>query len=141
MEFLEAADKRDLKVKSSISQAKNTKLSATNNLGGFFPIVSDHLDYITCDKVKSHPIKISLSDELDYEYPVGKCTYYTDKYVYMDGDRTELRTLPHWFGDAFMKAYVSKYSFINSDEESAGTRNIQKTSVGLHYIEAKDNLE
>lgn len=141
MEFLEAADKRDLKVKSSISQAKDTKLSATNNLGGFFPIVSDHLDYITCDKVKSHPIKISLSDELDYEYPVGKCTYYTDKYVYMDGDRTELRTLPHWFGDAFYSKYVSTNAYINSDTEALGTRNMQEAEVGLSYVEANSTLE
>lgn len=141
MDFLESADRRDVKIKSSISQAKNNKFSATNGVGGFLPIVSDHLDYISCDKVKSHRIKISLSDELDYEYPVAKATYYTDQYIYMDGTRTELRTLPHWFGEGIMLAYVDKSSFVNSDETALGTRNVQTAQIGLSYVKANDTLD
>lgn len=141
MDFLESADRRDVKIKSSISQAKNSKFSATNGVGGFLPIVSDHLDYISCDKVKSHRIKISLSDELDYEYPVAKATYYTDQYIYMDGTRTELRTLPHWFGEGIFSKYVDTYAYTNSDSESLGTRNVQNVEIGLSYVEAQDTLD
>lgn len=141
MDFLEIADRHDVEVKSSISQARKTKLSATNGLGEFLPIVSDHLDYITCEGIVSHPIKVALTEEADYEYPVGEITYYTDQYIYMDGNRVELRTLPHWAGEGFYKKYVDTHAFVNSDEEAFGERNVQKVDVGLDYIVAKTTLE
>lgn len=141
MDYLETANERRTKTKSSISQARDTKFSTTNNLGQFFPVVSDHLDYIDCNKVKSHLVSMSLTPESDYEYPVGECAYYTDKYIYVDHQTTELRTLPHWAGDGFYKAYVDDYVLTNFDSEALGTRNKQTLQVGLHYVEAVDNLD
>lgn len=141
MEYLEIADRHEVVTKSSISQAKDTKLSASNGIGGYLPIVSDYLDYIDCDRVKSHPITISLTDELDYQYPVDECVYWTDKYVYSDGTRTELRSLPHWAGEGFYQTYVDSYAYTNSDSEALGTRNKQKVQIGLSYVKALTTLE
>ena len=142
MDFLPDANEHRTITKSSISQARYNKLSVTNNLGQFFPIVFDHLDYIDCDRVKSHPIIVSTVDELDYEYPVRECTYYTDEYVYVDKQGMELRKLPHWFGeDAFYKTYDNSSSYINFDSEAFGTRNKQTVQSALHYVESVDNLE
>ena len=141
MEFLEIADEHRTITKSSISQARDNKLSVGNGVGGFFPIVFDNLDYIDCDRVKSHPVIVSTVDELDYQYPVRECTYYTDEYVYVDNHGTELRKLPHWFGeDAFYTKYVDTNDYINFDTEALGTRNAETIQSGLHYVESKDNL-
>lgn len=140
MDFLPDASEHRTVTKSSISQARNSKLSVTNNLGQFFPIVFDKLDWIDCDKVKSHKIVVSTSDELDYEYPVGECTYYTDEYVYIDEHGRELRTLPHWFGEGFFEAYVDRNTFVNFDREAFGTRNKQTLDVGKHYVVAAEDL-
>ena len=140
MEFLPDANEHRTITKSSISQARYNNLSATNNLGQFFPIVFDHLDYIDCDTVKSHQVIVSTVDELDYKYPVRECTYYTDEYVYVDEQGTELRTLPHWFGEGFYRAYYDYNSFVNFDTAAFGTRNKQTIQSGLHYVVAKDDL-
>lgn len=140
MDYLEVADEHNVDIKSSISQAKDTKFSVSNGVGGYLPIVSDKLDYIDCDKVKSHRIIMSLTDELDYQYPVDECIYWTDEYIYSDGTRTELRTLPHWAGEGFMKVFTDSHAFINSDEESLGVKSLQKVKIGLHYVEARETL-
>jgi len=141
MEYLEIADEHRTVTKSSISQARDTKLSLSNGVGAFLPIVFDNLDYIDCDRVKSHPIIVSTVDDLDYQYPVRECTYYTDEYVYVDEHGSELRTLPHWFGEGFYTKYVDTSNFINFDTESLGTRNKETLQGGLHYTTAIDTLE
>lgn len=140
MEYLEVANEHRTITKSSISQARENKLSISNGVGQFFPIVFDNLDYIDCDRVKSHPVIVSTVDELDYEYPVRECTYYTDDYVYVDEHGTELRKLPHWFGDAFYTKYVDTNNFINFDTEAFGTRNKETVQSGLHYVESTETL-
>lgn len=141
MDYLEVADEHNVDIKSSISQAKDTKFSVSNGVGGYLPIVSDKLDYIDCDKVKSHRIIMSLIDELDYQYPVDECIYWTDEYIYSDGTRTELRTLPHWAGEGFFQKYVDTHAFIVSDKETLGTRNKQKVQIGLSYASARITLD
>ncbi len=140
MDFLPDASEHRTVTKSSISQARNSKLSTTNNLGQFFPIVWDHLDYIDCDMVKSHQVIVSTVDELDYEYPVRECTYYTDEYIYVDEQGSELRVLPHWFGEGFYQKYYDNNSFINFDNQAFGTRNKETLQSGLHYVEASTDL-
>lgn len=140
MDFLPDASEHRTVTKSSISQARNNKLSTTNELGQFFPIVFDVLDHIDCTKIFSHRAVISATDELDYEYPVRECTYYTDKYIYMDEQGTELRTLPHWFGEGYYQAYIDRNQFVNFDDQAFGTRNKQTLQSGLHYVIANDDL-
>lgn len=141
MEYLPVADEHRTITKSSISQARDTKLSLSNGIGQFIPIVFDNLDYIDCDKVMSHKIMVSDSDELSFEYPVKECTYYIDKYVYSDEEGTELKEMPEWFGAGFYRAYVNRNDFTNFDYEAFGIRNIQTLQGGLHYTIASDTLE
>lgn len=140
MKFLEIADEQRTITKSSISQARGTALSTTNGIGQFFPIVFDSLDYIDCDKVKSHPIIVTDTNELGYDYPVKECNYYTDQYIYTDDVKTEMRALPHWFGEGLYKAYVNKNTLTNFDGEAFGTRNEITTQSGLHYVTATKTL-
>lgn len=141
MEYLPVADEHRTITKSSISQARDTKLSLSNGIGQFIPIVFDNLDYIDCDKVASHKVMISDSDELAFEYPVKECTYYSDTYVYVDENGTELKELPEWFGAGFYRAAVDRNDFVNFDTEAFGTRNIEKLQGGLHYTIASDDLQ
>lgn len=140
MEYLPDASEHRTVTKSSISQARNSKLSTTNDLGQFFPVVWDNLDYIDCDRVKSHPVIVSTVDELDYQYPVRECTYYTDEYVHVDEQGVELRALPHWFGEGFYQTYVDTSNYINFDSEAFGTRNRETLQSGLYYVESADKL-
>lgn len=140
-DYLEDASVRRTVTKSSISQAKDKKLSVTNKLGQYFPLVFDHLDYIDCKKVKSHNITVSLVDEADYEYGVQNCTFYTDQYLFVDDKKVELRTLPHWFGEGFYQKFIDRNTFINFDNEALGVRNKTEVQVGLHYVEALDTLD
>lgn len=140
MDFLPAADEHRTVTKSSISQAKDHVLSVTNNIGQYFPIVFDHLDYIDCDQIKWHQEIVSDSDELAYMYPVSECTYYTDQYIYVDEYGKELRTLPHWAGEGFYEVFVDKHTFVNFDDQALGVRNKQTLQNGLHYVEARDSI-
>ena len=140
MEYLPVADEHRTSTKSSISQARSNKLSVSNGIGQFIPIVFDHLDYIDCEKIVSHKAMLSDSDELSFEYPVKECTYFTDKYIYMDEKGTELRELPEWFGAGFYRAAVNRNDFINAEDEAFGIRNIETVQSGLHYTIANDDL-
>lgn len=140
MDFLPAADEHRTITKSSISQAKDHVLSVHNGAGQYFPIVFDHLDWIDCDQIKWHQEMVSDSDEMAYIYPVSECTYYTDQYVYFDENGAEVRELPHWFGEGFYEASVSRNNFINFDDQSFGVRNAQTLQNGLHYVESRDTI-
>lgn len=140
-DFLEIADEHRTETKSSISQSRDTKISLTTGKGQFLPLVFDYLDYIDCNRVKSHPTTISLINELDYEYPVKECTYFTDKYVYTDEQGEELRELPEWFGAGFYRKYIDRNVIVNFDNEAFGTRNRQTLQTGLHYVRATDSLD
>lgn len=140
MDYLPIADEHRTITKSSVSQARDTKLSLSNGIGQFIPIVFDNLDYIDCDRVVSHKVMVSDSDELAFEYPVKECTYFSDKYIYVDEKGTELRELPEWFGAGFYRANVDRDNFINFDGHAFGNRNRQTLQTGLHYVEATDSL-
>lgn len=141
MEYLPSANEHRTVTKSSTSQAREEVLSVHNGVGQFFPVVFDYLDYIDCDRVKSHQVTVSTSDELAYNYPIGECTYYTDKYVYVDENGTELRVLPHWAGEGFYRAYYDRNAFVNFDDEAFGTRNKETVQIGLTYTESNDTIE
>lgn len=80
-------------------------------------------------------------DDIGYNYPVGECKFYTDEYVYHDEKGTELRALPHWFGEGFYKANVNSNSFINADNGALGTHNEYNLRVGLSYARARETLK
>lgn len=140
MEYLPIADEHRTATKSSISQARDKKLSLSNGIGQFVPIVFDNLDYIDCDKVVSHKVMVSDSDELAFDYPVRECTYFADKYVYVDEKGTELKELPEWFGAGFYRASVDRNNFVNFDDQAFGTRDADTLQTGLHYVEASSTI-
>lgn len=140
MDYLPIADEHRTITKSSISQARDTKLSLSNGIGQFIPIVFDNLDYIDCDRVVSHKVMVSDSDELAFEYPVKECTYFSDEYVYVDEKGTELRELPEWFGAGFYRASVDRNNFVNFDDQAFGTRDADTLQTGLHYVEASSTI-
>lgn len=136
--ILEPTEKSDLVKKSSISQHKN-KLSVIKG-AEYVPIAFDTLDYIDCDRAVSHPTILAIDDDLGYFYPVSECKFYTDNYVYHDGDRVELKTLPHWFGEGLYQESVKKYSFTNADNGALGTHNEQTLRIGEDYVTTKETL-
>lgn len=140
-DFLEIADERRTSTRGSNSQTRKGVLGVHNGAGQFLPIVWDNLDYIDCGVPHTHPIIISYDDQDAYTYPVGHCTYTSDKYVYFDDQGEEVRELPEWFGAGFYKAYVDRNIFVNFDDAALGTRNTTEVQVGLSYVEANDKIE
>ena len=131
----------DIKVKyhSSISQFKNTL--SVSECGEWVPLSYDVLDYIGCDRVKSHRAVVTDGDDIGYQFDVAEQVCYTDKYVYHDRDTVELRELPHWFGEGYYEAHVHEAALVNSDDESLGNRGKRITRIGLSYALATETLE
>ena len=140
MEFVASDDDKSVKYHSSTSQYKDQPLAVYR--GGRWQLISfDSLDYIYCDKVISHRAVVTDGNDIGYHFPVGQMVIYNDKYVYHDNKTTELRVLPHWFGEGYYLESINKYGFVNSDTNSLGTRNRYDLSVGLDYALADDTLE
>lgn len=140
MDFLPGASKKETKTLSSIAQAKEHTLSVYK-AGRYVPIVFDKIDYIDCDKVVSHKVIISDSDELAYDYPVDHCVYLTDKYVTAEREEAELKALPCWAGEGWYREYVDNDVIVNFDNQAFGERSCEPVDIGLHYVEATDTLE
>ena len=89
--------------------------------GGWAPIVFEQLDGITCDRIKTHPVIISLSDDIGYVFPEAHCSYTSDKFVYFDKEGVEHLPLPDCFGGGgeFYDRYISKNTFINFDNDTS----------------------
>ena len=138
--FLPIANERRTSTKGSNSQSRPDTIAVHNGAGQFLPIVWDNLDYIYCGEPHTHPVIISYDDQLDYQYPVGRCTYFADKIITHDAKGEEIRQLQEWFGAGFIRVYNDKLQIINDDESSFGTRDAETLQIGLHYTVANDEL-
>lgn len=127
--------------KSSIDQFKGY-LSVMEK-GGWAPIVFEQLDGITCGKIQSHPIIISLTNDIGYVFPEARCSYTSDKFIYLDKEGIEYKILPECFGGSgeMFEQYVRKNTFVNFDNDtSLGTHNKIQLRTGLSMVLAEENL-
>lgn len=141
MEMIYADEKPQVHRHSSIGQFRGF-LSVAKK-GGWTPIVFDQLDGITCETITSHPVVLSLSDDIGYVFPEAKCSYASDKYLYYDKEGVEQRLLPEEFGGGgeFYDAFVRANSFVTFDNgQSLGVHNKQTLRVGLSYCLAEETL-
>ena len=123
------------KRKSSIDQFRG--FLSVMIKGGWAPIVFDQLDGISCETVKSHPVIISLSDDIGYIFPEAHCEYASDKFIYFDKNGVEQKLLPAIFGGTgeYYDEYIRKNSFVNFDaDSSAGVHSTTRTRVGTSYV-------
>ena len=138
MRVLEACDNPVVKYNSSISQHSNTLCVLIR--GEWCPISFDVLDYIDCEEAKSHRAIVTDGDDIGFNFPVGECCLVNNEYVYHDGDRKELRTLPEWFGAGMYEAYIKKDTFTNFDNTALGTTQEYRLRIGLNYALADRTL-
>lgn len=126
---------------SSIDQFRGF-LSAYKK-GGWTPIVFDQLDGIDCDSVHTHPVIISLSDDIGYVFPEAHCSYASEHFVYFDKEGVEQKLLPECFGGGgeFYETFIKKNTFINFDDDtSLGVHNKKTLRVGVDYVLADESL-
>lgn len=143
MEILYATNDAQVHRHSSLDQFKDGFLSAWVK-NGWAPIVFDQIDGIgECSGIKSHPVVISFGDDLGYVFPEGECTYFSDRFIYVDKQGVEQRVLPECFGGTgeFYDVYVEANSFINFDNGTSLGQHDKKTlRVGLSYCVADESL-
>lgn len=125
---------------SSIDQFRG--FLSTMVKGGWAPIVFDQLDGINCETVISHPVILSLGDDIGYIFPEAHCSYASDKFVYFDKEGVEQRILPECFGGGgeFYDAFIKSNSFINFDDSSLGVHNTIRLRTGLSYVTCDKTL-
>lgn len=126
---------------SSIDQFRG--FLATYKKGGWAPILFDQLDGIDCDGVHTHPVIVSMSDDIGYVFPEAHCTYSSDKFIYFDKEGVEQKLLPECFGGGgeFYDAFIKSNSFVNFDNDSSiGVSNTKTTRTGLDYVLADETL-
>lgn len=132
----------DVKVHVHSSIDQFSKFIATYERGGWTPIEFDHLDYIDCDKVVSHPVIIEFDDDLGYYFPIDECEFETNDYPLFDQRGVVLRELPECMGEGFYQAFEDNEVIINFDDGTAlSTRNKQHLKIGTHYWLADSFLE
>ena len=136
---LPIADERRTLTKGSNSQSRPDTISVHNGAGQFLPIVWDHLDYIYCGEAHTHPVMISYDDQLAYQYPVGHCSFYSDKIILHDGE-DKIEMLPEWFGAGFYRSVNDSHEIVVDDVSSMGVREADTLQIGLHYVESKETL-
>lgn len=111
--------------------------------GGWTPILFDQLDGITCEKVHTHPVIVSMSDDIGYVFPEAHCTYASDKFIYFDKEGVEQKLLPECFGGGgeFYDTFIKSNSFVNFDDDcSVGVHNKTTLRTGLDYVLADETL-
>lgn len=143
--ILYAEEKEQVHRHSSIDQFKD--YISTWKQGGLAPIVFDQLDYIgECSGLHSHPVAITFG-ESEYVYPEGRCTYVSDKFVYVDKQGVEHIQLPECFGGGgeIIPVYVDKNTFVNFDSDggdasSLGVHQTKTLRIGLDYAKADESL-
>lgn len=114
--------------------------------GGWAPIVFDQLDGINCETIKSHPVILSLGDDIGYVFPEAHCTYASDHFVYFDKEGVEQKLLPECFGEGgeFYDAFIKSNSFVNFDGpdggSSVGVHETKTLRTGLDYVLADKTL-
>lgn len=134
-------EKPQVKRKSSINQYDG--FFAVKCQGGWTPIVFDQLDGISCSTIKTHPVIISLVNDLGYHFPEARCSYASEKFIYADKEGVEQKLLPSCFGGSgeFFEQFIRENTFINFDlDSSLGVRNTQELRVGLSYVLADETL-
>lgn len=140
MEVLYSSDDRRLERKSSIDQHRD-KFSVYAQ-GGWLPISYDVIESVGCDGIRSHKAVLSLNpDDIGYNYPVATCTKFTNKYIYSDNQKTELRELPEWFGAGLYEAFVDEHVFTNADNGALGVANKIHYRLGLSYYLTKKTIQ
>lgn len=126
---------------SSIDQFRGFLASYTG--GAWVPILFDQLDGITCDAVYTHPVVISMSDDIGYIFPEGRCVYASDHFVYFDKEGVEQKLLPECFGGGgeFYDSFIKSNNFVNFDGgTSVGIHNVRTARKGLDYVLADETL-
>ena len=126
---------------SSIDQFKG--FLSVMKKGGWAPIVFDQLDGINCEDVVSHPVIISLSNDIGYVFPEAHCTYASEHFVYFDKEGVEQKLLPECFGGGgeFYDKFIKSNTFVNFDNDSSvGVYNKKRLRTGLSYVLADEDL-
>ena len=111
--------------------------------GGWAPILFDQLDGINCEGVHTHPVVVSMSDDIGYVFPEAHCTYSSEKFVYFDREGVEQKLLPECFGGGgeFYDAFIKSNDFVNFDGgHSLGVHNTKRLRTGLDYVLADETL-
>lgn len=138
MPFIKSSDDHDVRYYSSSNQHQNKLSVLVNNV--WKPIVFDSVDYIDCDKVKSHKVCVTDKEDIGYVFPVAECVYTDDTYITHDHHATEYEVLNEWFGEGVYQVAVDKKAFVNFDNGALGIRNITKLRIGLSYALADNTL-
>ena len=141
IDILYADEKEHVHMHSSIDQFRG--FLSVYKKGGWAPIVFDQLDGIDCEKIHTHPIIVSMSDDIGYVFPEAHCTYSSDHFVYFDEEGVEQKLLPECFGEGgeFYDTFIKSNSFVNFDDDaSLGVHNTKRARVGLSYVLADETL-
>lgn len=126
--------------KSSIDQFESSGLHIMRG-GQAVPISWDKIDYIDCNCVHTHRIMSAPENGIDYNFPVGNCRVTTDTYAIVDDYGEVTEQLPAWFGEGFYKKMVDRQTYVNSDTNSLGIRNVTNLKIGLDYVLAAETLD
>lgn len=111
--------------------------------GGWAPIVFDQLDGIDCEGVHTHPVIVSLSDDIGYVFPEAHCSYASEHFVYFDKEGIEQKLLPECFGEGgeFYEKFIKANAFVNFDNDtSLGVINKKTLRTGLDYVLCDETL-
>ena len=139
MEVLYHEDNTAIHAHSSIDQF-STFLSEYRG-GAYIPIEFDQIDYISCDKVESHPVIVDNGENIGYIFSDGEHEYITDEYPLFSRTEDVLKELPKEYGEGFYQSHEEFDSITNFDDATAlGTRNRNKIRVGQHYYLADEIL-
>lgn len=139
MSILMHDDTNSVKQYSSIDQF-STFLSDYRG-GVNIPIEFDEIDYISCDKVESHPIIVDNGENIGYIFSDGEHEYITDEYPLFQREEDVLKELPPEYGDGFYQAHEKYDSITNFDnDEALGIRNRNRLRIGQHYYLADEIL-
>lgn len=126
---------------SSLEQYKG--FLSVMSRGGWNPIVFDQLDGINCETVISHPVIISWGGDIGYHFPETRCSYTSEKFIYLDKQGIEQKILPECMGGSgeFYEQFIKSNIFVNFDDESSlGVANTQELRIGLDYCLADETL-
>ena len=126
---------------SSIDQFRG--YLSTYRKGGWAPIVFDQLDGIDCEGTHTHPVIISMDDEIGYVFPEAHCVYASDHFIYLDKEGVEQKLLPECFGGGgeFYDSFVKSNSFVSFDDGSSlGVHQNKTLRAGLSYVLADETL-
>lgn len=139
IEYLNDADETDIYRRSSVDQY-NGFLSVKKG-GVNIPLRFDKIDWIDCDGIKTHSVVISDGNDMGYNFPVGRYTYFTDTYLIMDRKEVVVKQLPEWFGKGWYEKALNEKVFTNADNGSLGNRNKVELRIGLDYVDTDEGLD